>query len=252
MLQNALRDVVGQDLIITAAGRTDSGVHARGQVVSFEMATKLSLRQLTLAISTKIDKDITVYRIDKLPKGFNARNQSIGKQYVYQIYQGLVKNNFLADYSWHIKVPLDIDAMQKAASFLVGEHDYSSFRSKYCTSAHARRYIWYLNVTKENQLIKIDIRGNAFCHNMVRIIVGTLAKVGLRKISPDDVKNILDKKDRKFAGVTAKPYGLFFNQVYYPDSLQDALIPEGAIFPRYPITKESWPFTDKDIEYGPT
>lgn len=250
-LNEAFKQIIKQDVVLTVAGRTDSGVHARSLAVSVDLATHLSLTQLTLALATKLDKKISVFRIDKFPLGFNARTQSIGKKYIYRIYQGLVSDPFLYDTTLHIRKPLCEKNMQEAANYLIGEYDFSSFRSKDCSSSHAIRYIWYLKIIKLNNILEIDVRGNAFCLNMVRIIVGTLIQVGLKKLSAIDIKNILAKRDRRLAGPTAKACGLFFDQVYYPDDLSQALIPDNAVFPRYPINKNTWPFLKENICYGP-
>lgn len=250
-LQYAFKEIFGYDVLLTTAGRTDSGVHANALAVSCDLATSLSLRNITLALATKLNKKISVFRIDKFPLGFNARFQSIGKRYVYKIYQGLITDPFLRETTLHIKKELCIKSMQEAANYLVGEHDFNSFRSKDCKALHAIRYIWLLNISKKNNLMEIDVRGNAFCLNMIRIIVGTLIEVGFKKITPQDVYEILLKKDRNYAKSTAKAQGLFLNQVYYPDNLASANIPIDAKFPRYPVTFSTWPFLEKDIEYGP-
>ena len=250
-VQEALEKILGHGVVLTAAGRTDAGVHAQALAASFDLATKLTLRNLTLALATKLTKKVAVFRIDKFPLGFNARFHSIGKRYVYRIYQGLVPDPFLYETTLHVKKELCVKSMQEAANYLIGEHDFNSFRSQYCKAMHAIRYIWFLNISKQNNVIEIDIRGNAFCLNMNRIIVGTLIEAGLKKIKPIDVYDILMKKDRKYAKFTAKPHGLFLNQVYYPDNIQGAGISNNAVFPRYPITKDTWPFLQKDILYGP-
>lgn len=251
-LQQALRIITGQSLILKTAGRTDAGVHAEGQVASCELFTTMSLRQLTLALLTKLPSDMSVWRIDKLPLGFDARRHSVGKQYIYRLSQGLIPDLCVRERSWHIRTPLDMEAMQAGAGFLLGEHDFESFRSVLCGAAHAIRYIWHIGLKRRGSLIEIDIRGNAFCLNMVRIIVGTLVDVGRGKLKPEDVGIILAARDRRKASMTAKAQGLTFNRVYYPDDLSEADIPAGIVFPRFPVSKDSWPFLRSEIEYGPT
>ena len=241
-LFKALKSITGQDLIITAAGRTDRGVSARGQAVSIEFSTRLSANNLLMALSTKLPKDLAVWRIDPMPLGFDARRQSVGKQYIYRIQQGIVADPFSKHFALHVREELNVELMNQAANFLVGDHDFSSFRASACTAAHAKRYIWQIKVEKVGSLIEIDVRGNAFCLNMVRIIVGTLIEVGKKRRSPESVKVALLAKDRNLAGVTAKPNGLSLEKIYYPDDLSLAAIPNDAIFPRYPVSKESWPF----------
>jgi tRNA pseudouridine38-40 synthase len=251
-LKSAIKAITNQEVIVHAAGRTDAGVHAQGQVVSIEVPTRLKPRQLMLALAAKLPKDVAVWRIDQMPLGFNARRQSIGKRYVYRIYQGLVASPFLAATSYHVRAPLDLVAMEEAASSFVGEHDFSSFRAIACTASHARRFLWLVALRELGPVIEIDIRGNAFCMNMVRIMVGSLLEVGKGRLNSQDIKNALLSKDRRLAGPTAPPYGLSLDKVYFPDDLVDAKIPEGAVFPRYPVTKETWSYDPANIVYGPT
>lgn len=238
VLQDALFKLTGQTPVLTAAGRTDAGVHARGQVISCSFESRFDSRTLPLGLSHFAGPDISVYRADEMPFNFDAKRQSIGKRYVYRVsrFGALVPFNRL--FAWDIRKNLDLKAMQEAANFLIGEHDFESFRSVHCVAAHAKRYVWMIRITPE---LHVDIRGNAFCHNMVRVIVGTLVEVGLGKLSPADIPAILAKRDRVEAGRTAPAHGLSLEEVYYPDNLEHAEIPEGAIFPRYPVTKESWP-----------
>jgi tRNA pseudouridine38-40 synthase len=249
--QKALFLITGENPVLQAAGRTDAGVHAHGQVISAKLETKLSLRQLTLALATKTPSDLSIWRIDKMPLGFDARRHSVGKQYIYRIAQGLVPDVHMRDRSWHVRAQLDHDAMRRACAYLIGEHDFESFRGSLCSAAHAVRYIWHMGLSQKDKILELDIRGNAFCLNMVRIIVGTLVDVGRGKLKPEDIKIILDAKDRRKAGMTARPEGLSFAQVYYPDDLSNALIPKDALFPRFPVSELSWPFDSKNIEYGP-
>ncbi len=251
VLARALEKVVGHEVSLRVAGRTDSGVHAAGQVVSVCLRSRLDQRQLVLALASQLPSDIVLWRADRMPDGFDARTQSVGKQYLYTIAQGLSSNPFTGRYMWHVRKTLNVEAMHEAAQHLVGELDFESFRSANCSAAHARRYIWQINVTKQERRIEIDIRGNAFCHNMVRIMVGTLVEVGKGKLAPQDVASILAAKDRRLAGQTAKAHGLSLAQVYYPDDLSSAHIPIDAQFPRFPVTESAWPFKQHDIIYGP-
>lgn len=241
-LKAALKKITSNDIKLITAGRTDAGVHARGQVVSIEFVTKLTSRQLTLALASLLPKDMAVYRIDPMPLGFDARRHSIGKQYIYRIYQGLVADPFLCNQALHVRPPLDVEKMAMAAQYFIGEHNFASFRSSLCTAAHAVRYVWHVGVTQQGSLIQIDVRGNAFCLNMVRIMAGTLIEVGRGARPPSSIKEALLNHDRRLAGITAKAHGLTFERVYYPDDCADAAIPPHARFPRFPVSKESWPF----------
>lgn len=250
-LKKALFQITGQNISLAGGGRTDAGVHANGQVVSCEFNTRLLPRNLTLALATKLPHDVTVWRVDKMPQGFDARRHSIGKHYIYRLDQRLVPDINWRFKAWHVKRPLDVEAMRTAASFFIGEKDFESFRGSQCQASHAVRYIWDIDIKNNSAVLEIHVKGNAFCLNMVRIIVGTLVEVGRGQRSPSDMKSIFDARDRTKAGITAKAHGLTLERIYYPDDLEGALIPPDAIFPRYPITSSSWPILNEAIEYGP-
>lgn len=244
LLEKAIDDLAGQKVEVMVAGRTDSGVHARGQVCNVSFKSRFDSQKLLLAFRAKLPKSISVFRAFEMPENFNARRHAIGKRYVYRIYSSLAHDPFSYKYAWHVKHELDIESMQRAATYLVGEHDYESFRSSQCVSSHARRYLWKLDVTKQENSanIEIEIRGNAFCHNMVRIISGTLVEVGRGKMKVESIPEILQARKRAFAGKTAPPNGLTLEEIYYPDSLENAEIPASAKFPRFPPNEETWPF----------
>ena len=241
-LQEAFLQLTSMSPELVAAGRTDSGVHAQGQVVSCRFESRFDSHKLRLALSSALPRQISVWKADEMPHGFHAKRQSIGKRYLYRIHPGPTSSPFSWETSWHIRQPLDLQAMQEAAAFFIGEHDFESFRSANCQAAHARRYIWQVELSIDKNLIVVDIRGNAFCHNMVRIMVGTLVDVGYGKIKPHDVKSILEAKDRTLAGKTAPPHGLTLDTIYYPDDLTSSNIPKDAKFPRYPVTKDTLPW----------
>jgi tRNA pseudouridine38-40 synthase len=195
-----------------------------------------------LGLNHLLPKAISVWHADEMPSGFDAKKHAVGKRYVYQILNASARDPFAIHTVWHVRKPLDVAAMREAAKHLVGHLDFESFRSVYCQASHGRRYLWKIDVAKIGDLIKVDVRGNAFCHNQVRIIVGTLVDVGMGRIGASNVSRVLEARDRKLAGRTAPASGLTLEQVYYPDDLGDACIPPDASFPRYPVTQESWPF----------
>lgn len=241
-LLRAVHDLTGQDVTITVAGRTDAGVHARAQACSFDLESRFDERTFLTGLESKLPKSISVSRADVLDAEFDARRHAVGKRYIYRVHNDVAHDPFTYKYAWHLKRPLNLEKMRQAAQHLEGDLDFESFRSSSCTAAHARRYLWKVAVECVRDNIHFDIRGNAFCHNMVRIIVGTLVDVGSGKYRPEDVKEMLEAKDRTHSGKTAPAYGLTLDQIYYPDNLGDAGIPEDAEFPRYPVTKTSWPF----------
>ena len=131
--------------------------------------------------------------------------------------------------------------MREAARTFVGELDFEAFRSQHCDAAHARRFLWMSEVREEAGQILYEVRGNAFCRHMVRCLAGTLVDVGRGRFAPKDMVRLLAARDRTQAGVTAPAHGLTMEEVYFPDAIEHAGIPEGAVFPGWPVTPESWP-----------
>lgn len=244
-LERALSLLAHEPVSARAAGRTDAGVHARGQVVSCRFSSSIPARKLPLALNANLPEDISVLSAEEMPAGFDAKRYAVGKRYCYRVLPRVPRDPFDGGTSWHVRSPLDLDAMREAAAVFVGEHDFESFRSVHCDASHARRYLWLVDVREEGERVVIEVRGNAFCRNQVRILSGTLVDVGRGRHSPEDVKRMLDARDRTQAGVTAPAHGLFLEEVYYPDDLSRAGIPEGASFPRYPVTSEIWPPPDE-------
>jgi tRNA pseudouridine38-40 synthase len=236
VLENALSAIAGERVQARAAGRTDAGVHARGQTVSTTFTSRVAPEKMVLALGSQLPDDVSVLRADEMPAGFDAKRDSIGKRYVYRVHNEAWWDPFRGATTWHVRQHLDVAAMQRAATLFIGEHDFESFRSTHCDAAHARRYLWRSHVTASEQGgIEYEVRGNAFCRHMVRCLAGTLVDVGRGRYSVDDVARILAAKDRTQAGVTAPPEGLTLEVVYYADNVADAGIPEGARFPGWPI-----------------
>lgn len=223
-LESALSTLYRREIEITCAGRTDSGVHARGQVVSFEL-TLLEWKQrstytLSRSLNALTHDDIAVRSLEKKPEGFSARFSATMREYHYFISVDAYVPLFMRDFSWHITRPLDIGAMKKAASYLVGEHDFKSF----CTAASAEgkstnRFVESIDITETalygEHLVVIVVKGNAFLHSMVRTIVGTLVAVGAGNRKPEWAKEVLAAKNRSAAGENAPAKGLVFWDVSY-------------------------------------
>lgn len=246
-LEEALSKLAGgEPVFCRAAGRTDSGVHARGQLVSARFATKVPPEKMLLACGSQLPDDMAVLQADIVDDGFDARRHSIGKRYVYRVHKSVAWDPFDGPTRWHVRGRLDVAVMQREARFLVGEHDFESFRSAQCDAAHARRYLWRVDVVDRTPLIEFEIRGNAFCRNMVRIIAGTLVDIGRGRMPEGSIQRLLEVKDRKQAGITAPPEGLTMEQVYLPEDGVAAGIPEGAVFPGWPPTAEDAAVDDDD------
>ncbi len=238
----------GAPVELRAAGRTDAGVHARGQVVSVRMTTGVPDGKMVLALASVLPDDVAVLRADRMPLGFDAKKFSIGKRYVYRVRNGVPRDPFVDEVAWHVRARLDLDALRTAAAHFVGEKDYESFRSTGCDAAHARRFLWRVDVAEEalvtGRLLSIEVRGNAFCRHMVRTIAGTLVDVARGRYRVDDVPRMFAARARAQAGVTAPPQGLTLEEVWYPDTARGAGIPDDAVFPGWPIEPEDWPPSD--------
>lgn len=243
VLESALAKLAGAPVAAQAAGRTDAGVHAAGQVVSCQFTSTVPAHKMALALGAHLPDDVSVLAAEEMPAGFDARRHAVGKRYRYQILESPVRDPFDGGMSWQVHHGLDLEAMRCAAAVLVGEHDFESFRSVHCDARHARRYLWHVGVTRHGNRVSIEVRGNAFCRNQVRIMVGTLTEVGRGRRSPGDLAEVLNARDRRRAGVTAPPQGLSLAEVYYPDGLGHAQIPPDARFPGFPVTAAEWPPT---------
>ena len=208
-IEDALALLYGRPVETTCAGRTDAGVHARGQVVSFDLSgdefASRPLSALARSLNALIDDRAAVKRIKEAPFGFSARFDAVSREYRYFVYEGADRPVLVSDRVWHLKRPLDIEAMAEGASYLVGEHDFKSF----CMAASAEGELL------GEEVVVVKVIGNAFLHSMVRTIVGTLVAVGAGRRNPSWVGEVLEARDRCAAGENAPAAGLVFWRVDY-------------------------------------
>jgi tRNA pseudouridine38-40 synthase len=201
---------------VTAAGRTDAGVHARGQVVSFPEERPLPLAAYVKGMNALLPDDIAVRAASVEPEGFDARRSSRGKRYRYVIENLDTRGPLGRLQAWQVFRPLDTGSMREAALHLVGRHDFSAFQAADCEADHAVRDVRRLEVVGEpGGRIEIVVEATAFVKHMVRNIVGTLVEVGLGKRMPVSMPALLESRDRTRAGRTAPPQGLFLEEVFY-------------------------------------
>jgi tRNA pseudouridine38-40 synthase len=217
---------------VTAAGRTDAGVHARGQVASFPEANPLPLRAYQLGMNALLPPDIAVRSARLEPDGFDARRSARGKRYLYVIENAPSRAPLSRLTAWQQFRRLDTAAMRAAAVHLVGRHDFAAFQASDCACAHAVREISRLLVLGEpGGRIELLVEATAFVKHMVRNIVGTLSDVGLRRRSPDSLQELLASRDRTRAGPTAPPQGLYLEEVFYggqpAEALGDSVLDDG-------------------------
>jgi len=216
VVTNAIYNVSRESITLTCAGRTDSGVHAEGQIVHFDLNKNLEPYQIIEAINSHLkNEQVSIVNCEIVDERFDARRSSKGKIYRYQILNRKTSSPLMHNRVWYMKTDLNIQAIQKAAKFFEGVHDFESFRTSGCQAKHAIRKIDYIQISKANDLITIHVKGNAFVHNMVRIITGTLIEVGLGKIAADSIPDIFKARDRTKAGRTAPAAGLFLEQVLF-------------------------------------
>jgi tRNA pseudouridine38-40 synthase len=215
-LADALARIVGRDVDMTCAGRTDAGVHAVGQVAGIPDAPDdLVVERLLGSLNSLCAPSIGVSSVAVMPDGWHARFSAVSRTYIYAIDEGF-PHPFRTGTTWQLPGSMDVDAMAEAAGHLVGDHDFSSFGRVPDPTASAVRNLFELKVWREGTVIRIKARANAFIQQMVRSLAGTLVAVGQGRRSPDDVPAMLAARDRSAAGPVAPPHGLCLVWVEYP------------------------------------
>jgi tRNA pseudouridine38-40 synthase len=218
-IEDAWREITQERLRITAAGRTDAGVHALGQVAGLKTENTLSTDDLLRALNAVLPNDVAIVSLEPAPAGFHATRDALGKRYRYQIHNGRVPSVFARHFAWHYPQPLDADAMHAAGQALLGRHDFSSFETAGSERPDSIRTIFELTVARGDEnaadRITLEVRGDGFLYNMVRTIVGTLVEVGKGTRDIGWPAEVLAARDRRQAGQTAPPQGLFLVCVEY-------------------------------------
>lgn len=218
-IEDALGKVLRTEVKTSGAGRTDAGVHALGQVISFQTSDAIEdSAGLQRSINGICRPTIAVLDISEAAPGFDARFSATARTYEYGIFMRDVHDPFSRHTTWHHPGPLDLEAIREAAQHFIGEKDFSSFGRVEGDRSPVRR-IESIEVESEGDLLVIRVTANSFIQQMVRSIVGTLVAVGEGKISPDEIENIMDKRDRSAAAPVAPPHGLFLVAVTYPEEL---------------------------------
>lgn len=216
LLQQALSKVADHDVTVHCAGRTDSGVHATGQVVHFETNALRSERSWVLGSNVNLPQDISIGWAREVPADFHARFSAVGRRYRYLILNRCFRSALWRNRAVWIHHPLDESSMHQAAQVLLGTHDFSSYRAMGCQAKHPVRTIFSLNVERVGELIAIDVHANAFLHHMVRNIAGVLIAIGKGEQKVSWTREVLELCDRTLGGVTAPPQGLYLTKVDYP------------------------------------
>jgi tRNA pseudouridine38-40 synthase len=219
-LESALAKVADESIEVCCAGRTDTGVHATGQVVHFDTGSQRSDRGWLLGANTYLPDDIAVTWVKPVPDDFHARFSAVSRSYRYVILNRLVRSALNRHRAWWVYQDLDAQLMHDAAQALLGQHDFSAFRAAGCQASTAVRNITALSVVREGDLIVLQVTANAFLQRMVRNITGMLVEIGSGEVPGQALPGILAGRDRKKAGIAAPPHGLALVHVAYPDMLE--------------------------------
>ena len=215
VLNKALRKLTGEEITVMGASRTDSGVHAMGNVAVFDTNTSIPVERIAMALNQRLPEDITIVKSEEVPADFHPRYGDIKKTYEYHIVNTRMPMPTKRLYNYFASYDLDIEKKREAAGYLVGEHDFVSFCNVRTDVENTVRTVYALDVLQQGDEITVRITGNGFLYNMVRIIVGTLIRVGRGFYEPEEVKEILEEKKRTAAGVTAPPQGLFLMEIEF-------------------------------------
>lgn len=215
-LEEVLSRMTDEETAVIGSGRTDAGVHALGQTANFHTDCDKCCAEIRSYLTTYLPKDIGILKVDEVPERFHSRLSATAKTYLYRIAKPDCPSVFDRKYTWQFPEMLDIDAMRSTSRLLIGSHDFRGFSSLKKTKKSTVREIYSLDITELEREIQIRIRGNGFLYNMVRIICGTLVDIGRGALDPDAIERILISRDRKDAGITAPPQGLFLESVEYP------------------------------------
>ena len=215
ILETALSQIINKKIRLTGSGRTDSGVHALGQVANFKTESTLELNALLKGTNSLLPPDILVKSVEVVPEDFHSRFSAKSRIYEYRIWNASQPSVFHRGYSWWVQEKLHVKAMQKAGLHLIGRHDFSSFQGADHEKVSPEREVMEIGFRQEKPALIFFIQANAFLRHMVRNIIGTLVEVGEKKMSQEEFVKIFEARDRTKAGKTAPAQGLFLRQVCY-------------------------------------
>ncbi|MDP4183093.1 MAG: tRNA pseudouridine(38-40) synthase TruA [Bacillota bacterium] len=215
VIEEALSKLTGENINIIGASRTDTGVHAYGQVANFFTESKIPAEKFFLAANCQLPSDISIVGSEEVSLDFHSRFCAKGKRYKYLIYNSRSPSALLRNRAYHVPVSLDFEKMRKAALYIPGKKDFSTFKATGSSVKSSVRTITGIELNKKENVIEMVITGDGFLYNMVRIIAGTLVDVGNGRINSDDLGSIIESLDRTKAGRTAPAHGLYLMEVFY-------------------------------------
>lgn len=220
VVEDALKRLLKEQVRLHSSGRTDAGVHAEAMPASFSTTKSVPLKAFTAGLNALLPPDISVRGAIEVPPGFHPRREATAKHYRYTIHVAPNRAPLARLYSWHLRGPLDLEAMRKGAADFVGEHDFAAFRGAGCAAKTTVRRVDSVKITENGEFLVIDVTGAGFLRNMVRSMVGTLVEVGLGKMAPETVAELLRSPDRAAVGSTAPPQGLALVEVEFGSFFQ--------------------------------
>lgn len=216
-LESVIEKIFGAHLTVYGCSRTDSGVHANEYFCNFTTEKSMSCQQVVNALNGNLPSDIAVLDCREMNEDFHSRFDCVSKQYVYRIWNSPVKNPFMTNTAYHYKYRLDESVLDKAAKDFIGTYDYKAFCSSGSSVRDTVRTVRSASVTRKGELVEFRVEADGFLYNMVRIMAGTLISINEKKTDKNGIKDIILSLDRKQAGVTAPPQGLFLDRVHYKD-----------------------------------
>jgi tRNA pseudouridine38-40 synthase len=216
-VDEALSRMAGHEVRCVASGRTDAGVHAAAQVISFDLDVARGPDNVRDALNARLPEDVACLAAEVAPVGFDARRWVLDKRYRYTFLARRARSALLAHRAWHVRAPLDVPSMDEAARVIVGRHDMSAFRAAGCGATHPVRTVYASNVVAEGDLVHLDVVGNGFLRHMVRNIAGALHEVGRGKRPASWMTELLASRDRRNGALTAPAHGLMLMEVRYGD-----------------------------------
>lgn len=214
-IERAIQEITGEEVDLIASGRTDAGVHSLGQTANFKTNSSIPIEKFSKAINSKLKKSIVIKSAEEVDERFHSRYSVKSKTYRYIINNSENGTAIYRGLEYHVPMKLNYEKMNEAIKYFIGEHDFKGFKASGTSSKSSVRTIFNGEVKKEGERIIIEITGSGFLYNMVRIIAGTLVDIGLEKIKPEEIPDIIESKDRTRAGKTLPPQGLYLLKVEY-------------------------------------
>jgi len=214
-IERAIKDITGEEVELNASGRTDAGVHSLGQVANFKTNSSIPVEKFPIALNTKLKRSIRILSAEEVDENFHSRYNCKKKTYRYVINNSENGTAIYRNLEYNFSQKLDVEKMRGAAKYFVGEHDFKGLKASGTSSKSSVRTIYKAEVYKENEKVIIELTGNGFLYNMVRIISGTLIEVGTGKIKPEEITDIIKSGERERAGKTLPPQGLYLVKVEY-------------------------------------